>query len=40
MKTGKKVKKDFFYSSDNNKEWMEVEHLANWLVKNKDNFIQ
>ncbi len=40
MKTGKKVKKDFFYSSENNKEWMEVEHLVKWLVKNKDNFIQ
>ena len=40
MKTGKKVKKDFFYSSENNKEWMKVEHLAKWLVENKDNFIQ
>jgi UDP-N-acetylglucosamine 4,6-dehydratase (inverting) len=40
MKLGKKVKKDFFYSSENNKEWMEVEYLAKWLLKNKDNFIQ
>lgn len=40
IKKGKKVKKDFFYSSENNKEWMAVEHLARWLEKNKDNFIQ
>ena len=40
IKKGKKVKKDFFYSSENNKEWMAAEHLARWLEKNKDNFIQ
>ena len=31
IKDGKKVKEDFFYSSDNNSDWMAVETLKKWL---------
>ena len=31
---GKKVKKDFFYSSENNTEWMKIEQLRNWVKNN------
>ena len=31
---GKKVDSAFIYSSDNNKEWMEVSELQEWIEKN------
>jgi len=31
---GVKVKEDFIYSSNNNKDWMEVYELQNWIKKN------
>jgi len=34
---GKKVSSDFIYSSDNNKEWMEVSDLKDWIENNKNN---
>jgi len=34
---GIKVSKDFTYSSDNNKDWMNVEELQQW-IKNNNNF--
>jgi len=33
---GIKVDSDFIYSSDNNKEWMEISELQQWIEKNKD----
>ena len=30
-----KVNSDFIYSSDNNKKWMKVSELQNWIKKNK-----
>jgi UDP-N-acetylglucosamine 4,6-dehydratase len=36
IKNGKKVKEDFIYASDNNKEWMKPEELVNWIEKNID----
>ena len=33
---GIKVKSDFTYCSDNNKEWMSVELLQDWIKKNKN----
>ena len=33
---GIKVESDFVYSSDNNKDWMEIETLKKWIVDNKD----
>ena len=33
---GKKVDSNFMYSSDNNKDWMEIETLKKWIVDNKD----
>ena len=33
---GQKVMKDFIYSSDNNKEWMNVSNLKGWIKRNKD----
>ena len=32
---GFKVDPNFLYSSDNNKEWMTISELKNWLLKNK-----
>ncbi len=37
---GKKVDPDFTYSSDNNKEWMSVEQLRQWVAANKDKIGQ
>jgi UDP-N-acetylglucosamine 4,6-dehydratase (inverting) len=34
--TGIKVASDFIYCSDNNKEWMEIPKLQEWIKKNKD----
>ncbi len=34
---GVKVDSNFTYSSDNNKEWMEIETLKNWIKNNKEN---
>ena len=31
---GVKVNPDFLYSSDSNKEWMEIKTLQNWIKKN------
>ena len=31
---GKKVDPDFMYSSDNNKEWMKISELQEWIKKN------
>jgi len=33
---GVNVDPDFIYSSDNNKEWMEISELQQWIEKNKD----
>ena len=33
---GKKVKEDFSYSSDNNRDWMTVTELKNWIEQNKN----
>jgi UDP-N-acetylglucosamine 4,6-dehydratase/5-epimerase len=33
---GIKVDSDFMYSSDNNKEWMEISELKEWIQKNKN----
>ena len=33
---GIKVPKNFMYTSDNNKEWMEISELQEWIEKNKD----
>ena len=32
---GIKVAEDFTYSSDNNSDWMHVEHLQNWVEENR-----
>ena len=32
IKDGKKVRKDFIYSSNNNEEWMTIKHLHNFLA--------
>ena len=34
IKTGKKVPRDFAYSSDNNSEWMSVGALQEWITNN------
>ena len=34
---GKRVKSDFQYTSDNNKDWMTTEFLNQWIKKNKSN---
>ena len=36
IKKGKKVDKGFSYTSYNNKEWMSIETLQNWIKENKD----
>jgi UDP-N-acetylglucosamine 4,6-dehydratase/5-epimerase len=33
---GKKVDPEFIYSSDNNKEWMDIKVLEGWIDKNKN----
>jgi hypothetical protein len=32
---GVKVAQDFMYCSDNNKEWMEIDTLKDWIEKNR-----
>ena len=34
IKDGKKVEPDFTYCSDNNKEWMEISELKDWISSN------
>jgi len=34
---GVRVKPDFLYRSDNNKEWMKISELKDWIKKNKNN---
>jgi len=34
IKNGKKVNENFTYSSDNNKDWMDISDLQNWIEKN------
>ena len=36
MGKGVKVDPEFLYSSDNNKEWMEISELKEWILKNKE----
>jgi UDP-N-acetylglucosamine 4,6-dehydratase (inverting) len=36
IKKGQLVQDGFLYSSDNNKEWMDVKELRNWIEKNKE----
>ena len=36
IKNGKQVEKDFSYTSDNNKDWMNIETLQEWIKTNKD----
>lgn len=35
IRNGKLVPPDFTYSSDNNSDWMSIEALSNWIVKNR-----
>jgi UDP-N-acetylglucosamine 4,6-dehydratase (inverting) len=35
IKDGKRVSEDFTYSSDNNKEWMTINELREWITSNK-----
>jgi len=35
---GKKVKSDFFYDSKNNKEWMSIKQLKNFIKSKNYNF--
>ena len=37
IKKGKKVPDGFFYSSDNNSDWMTKDDLKDWIKKNKDH---
>jgi len=34
--SGIKVKSDFIYCSDNNKEWMSIKYLQDWIKENKN----
>ena len=36
IKDGKKVKNDFYYTSDNNEDWMSVDDLKSWLKLNPE----
>ena len=36
IKNGKRVDKNFSYTSDNNKQWMSVETLQEWINNNKN----
>jgi UDP-N-acetylglucosamine 4,6-dehydratase (inverting) len=36
IKNGKIVEKNFSYTSDNNKEWMSIETLQDWIKNNKN----
>ena len=39
IKDGEKVQSEFVYSSDNNDEWMTVDYLQDWILKNKSTFL-
>jgi len=36
IKDGKQVDSDFTYTSQNNKNWMEIDELKNWIKRNND----
>ena len=36
IKDGKKVPSDFYYSSENNPEWMSIEQLVTWIEQNRE----
>jgi FlaA1/EpsC-like NDP-sugar epimerase len=36
IKNGKRVKEGFSYTSDNNKDWMSIETLQEWIEHNKN----
>ena len=36
IKGGKRVPEGFSYTSDNNKEWMTIPQLQEWIEKNKE----
>jgi len=36
IKDGVRVKPDFLYCSDSNKEWMTISELKEWIEKNKN----
>ncbi len=36
IKSGKRVEKNFSYTSDNNREWMSIETLQKWIKNNKN----
>jgi UDP-N-acetylglucosamine 4,6-dehydratase (inverting) len=36
---GEKVDLNFTYSSDNNKDWMEIDELQEWIKNNKEKFV-
>ncbi len=36
IKNGKKVEDGFCYTSDNNKEWMSIESLQDWIYNNRN----
>ena len=40
IKKGKKVSRDFIYSSDTNSEWMKKNELEKWINKNKQFLIK
>lgn len=40
IKNGKKVPDGFSYTSDNNKEWMSVEELRDWIDKDLHNMVK
>jgi UDP-N-acetylglucosamine 4,6-dehydratase len=37
IRDGRKVAEDFFYTSDNNRDWMDVAALADWIRRNRSN---
>jgi FlaA1/EpsC-like NDP-sugar epimerase len=37
IRDGRKVAEDFFYTSDNNSDWMDVDALADWIRRNRSN---
>ena len=38
--TGKKVPSGFQYSSDKNTNWLDVDELKYWIIKNKKTFLK
>ncbi len=36
IKNGKRVSDEFIYSSENNKDWMTIDFLKKWILKNKN----